>query len=94
MWLEKLESGRCTSHQVVLENGYAESFNSRLRDELLNVEQFASVSHARAAATAWREDYNDYRPHGSLCGQSRIRASLCCFRRLRPLQHSEPLTGY
>ena len=50
------------------ENGYAESFHSRLRDELLAVELFSSVSHARACAIAWREDYNNYRPHSSLGG--------------------------
>ena len=50
------------------ENGFTESFNSRLRDELLKVEQFASAAHARASAAAWREDYNDYRPHSSLDG--------------------------
>ncbi len=48
------------------ENGFTESFNSRLRDELLRVEQFANAAHARAVAAAWREDYNDYRPHSSL----------------------------
>ena len=50
------------------ENGYTESFNSRLRDEFLRVEQFANAAHARAAARAWREDYNEYRPHSSLGG--------------------------
>lgn len=44
------------------------SFNSRLRYELLLVEQFANASHARVAATAWCEDYNAYRPHSSLNG--------------------------
>ncbi len=41
------------------ENGYAESFHSRLRDELLSVELFSSASHARVYASAWREDYNN-----------------------------------
>ena len=50
------------------QNGYAESFHSRLRDELLNMEEFDSVRHARAHAKAWREDYNGYRPHSSLGG--------------------------
>ena len=50
------------------QNGYAESFHSRLRDELLNMEEFDNVRHARAHATAWREDYNGYRPHSSLGG--------------------------
>ena len=50
------------------QNGYAESFHSRLRDELLNMEEFDSVGHARAHAATWREDYNGYRPHSSLGG--------------------------
>lgn len=70
-WLEQLQ---VQSLYVELcstwENGYVESFNSRLRDELLSIEQFANVSHARAAGAAWREDYNEYRPHGSLSGLS------------------------
>ena len=50
------------------QNGYAESFHSRLRDELLSLEEFDSVRHARAHSSAWREDYNGYRPHSSLGG--------------------------
>jgi transposase InsO family protein len=48
------------------ENGYAESFHARLRDELLDVEEFGSVAEARALATQWRLDYNHRRPHSSL----------------------------
>lgn len=48
------------------ENGYAESFHSRLRDELLNAEEFADVTDARAQAAAWRHEYNHHRPHSSL----------------------------
>lgn len=48
------------------ENGYAESFHSRLRDELLNAEVFADVEEARALASAWRHEYNHHRPHSSL----------------------------
>jgi putative transposase len=48
------------------ENGYAESFNGKLRDELLNVEEFANVPEARALGTAWRLDYNHRRPHSAL----------------------------
>jgi transposase InsO family protein len=48
------------------ENGYAESFHSRLRDELLNVEDFATVAEAQALAAAWRAEYNHRRPHSSL----------------------------
>ena len=48
------------------QNGYAESFNSRLRDELLNQESFADLSEARALSAWWRNEYNHRRPHSSL----------------------------
>ena len=48
------------------ENGYAESFHSRLRDEFLATEQFESLAAARTLTTAWKEDYNHHRPHSSL----------------------------
>jgi putative transposase len=48
------------------DNGHIESFNARLRDECLNVHQFTSIDHARAVIEAWRIDYNEHRPHGSL----------------------------
>jgi putative transposase len=48
------------------ENGYAESFHSRLRDELLNAEVFADVAEARALAARWRDEYNHHRPHSAL----------------------------
>jgi len=48
------------------ENGYAESFHSRLRDEFLAVEVFESLAAARKLTATWRNDYNHYRPHGSL----------------------------
>jgi putative transposase len=48
------------------ENGYVESFNGKLRDELLNRELFLSVTEARHVLDAWREEYNERRPHSSL----------------------------
>jgi len=48
------------------ENGYAESFHGRLRDELLNAELFADVREAKALAAAWKNEYNHRRPHSSL----------------------------
>jgi transposase InsO family protein len=48
------------------ENGYAESFHSRLRDEFLALEVFDSLVAARKLTQAWRDDYNNHRPHGSL----------------------------
>jgi putative transposase len=48
------------------ENGYAESFHSRLRDELLEREEFETLLEARAVAQAWQTDYNRERPHSAL----------------------------
>ena len=48
------------------ENGYIESFNGKLRDELLNGEIFYTLKEARVVIEAWREDYNHFRPHSSL----------------------------
>lgn len=48
------------------ENGYAESFHSRLRDEFLACEVFENLPTARKLSAAWKEDYNDHRPHSSL----------------------------
>ena len=49
-----------------VENAFIESFNGRVRDECLNVHQFLSVADAQAQIEAWRLDYNQHRPHGSL----------------------------
>ena len=49
-----------------VENAFIESFNARLRDECLNVHQFTSIADAQAKIDAWRIDYNQRRPHGSL----------------------------
>jgi putative transposase len=51
-----------------VENAFAESFNSRLRDECLNDNWFLSIRHAREVIEAWRKDYNTVRPHSSLGG--------------------------
>ncbi len=49
-----------------MQNGRVESFNGRLRDECLNANWFASLAEAREKVEAWREDYNEQRPHSSL----------------------------
>ena len=48
------------------QNGYAESFHSKLRDELLNREEFESELQARALGVLWKGEYNTERPHSSL----------------------------
>jgi transposase InsO family protein len=50
------------------ENPFVESFNGRVRDELLNLEEFASLLEAQVIIEAWRIEYNTYRPHSSLGG--------------------------
>jgi|GEM_PF-5038433 len=47
------------------ENGFIESFNGKLRDELLNTEIFFSLEEVRKNLEKWRHDYNTYRPHSS-----------------------------
>ena len=48
------------------ENAYAESYHARLRDELLDREEFATVLEARVLLEDWREEYNQERPHSAL----------------------------
>ena len=48
------------------ENGYNESFNGKLRDELLNREIFYSLKEAQVLIEQWRRHYNEVRPHSSL----------------------------
>jgi transposase InsO family protein len=48
------------------ENAYAESYHARLRDELLEREEFGSLTEARVLLDDWREQYNQKRPHSAL----------------------------
>jgi putative transposase len=48
------------------QNPFVESFNARVRDELLDVEQFSCLAEARVVISDWREDYNQHRPHSAL----------------------------
>ena len=48
------------------ENGYIESFNGKLRDELLNLEIFYSLKEAQILIEMWRKHYNTIRPHSAL----------------------------
>jgi putative transposase len=49
-----------------MQNGYAESFNGRMRDALLNETLFMSLDHARVTIAAWAKDYNEELPHSAL----------------------------
>lgn len=50
------------------ENGYNESFNGKLRDEVLNREVFSTLKEAKTVIENWRQEYNTIRPHSSLNG--------------------------
>jgi putative transposase len=60
------------------ENGFIESFHSRLRDEFLDREEFASVADARAKASWWRREYNRIRPHSGLGYKTPLMFSVEC----------------
>ncbi len=47
------------------ENGYVESFNGKIRDELLNREIFTTLEEARVLIEHWRREYNQARPHSA-----------------------------
>ena len=78
----------CAEHRVQwhyiapgkpMQNGFVESFNGRMRDELLNETLFRDLAHARTAITDWVVDYNTIRPHSALGYQT-------------PAAHAERLT--
>jgi putative transposase len=49
-----------------MQNGFCESFNGRMRDELLNESLFFGLDHARTRIADWANDYNGQRPHSAL----------------------------
>ena len=53
-----------------MQKGFFESFNGRLRDECLNETMFTSLPHARFVVDAWRDDYNNVRPHSKPGGRT------------------------
>jgi len=64
------------------ENGYIESFNGKMRDELLNGEIFYSLKEAQILIEMWRKDYNTIRPHSSLSYRPPVPAAIM----VQPLQ--------
>ena len=56
----------CTRPGKPTDNGLIESFNGRLRDEFLNVNEFITMHEVHEKLRAWRDDYNHCRRHGSL----------------------------
>jgi transposase InsO family protein len=59
-------------------NGYIESFNSRVRDECLNINIFWSLAQARVVISDWKEEYNDHRRHSALRYQAPARYAADC----------------
>ena len=76
------------------ENGFAESFFSRLRDELLNCEEFENLAEARWFAQRRKQEHNEERPHSSLDYQTPSEFAASCaaanFATLSSQQHSRP----
>ena len=65
----------CSEHKIdwhyiapgkPMQNGFVESFNGRMRDELLNETMFRNLAHARVVIRDWAHDYNTNRPHSAL----------------------------
>jgi putative transposase len=70
-WLEATGSGALyVAPASPWQNGYAESFHSKLRDEFLDREEFESQPQAQALGLLWKEEYNTERPHSSLDDQT------------------------
>lgn len=66
-WLERLQiNALYIAPGSPWENGYAESFHSKLVDEFLSRETFGSARSARQQTAVWKDDYNHHRPHSSL----------------------------
>ena len=62
-------------------NGYVESFNSRIRDECLNINSFWSLAQARVVIGDWKHDYNHHRRHSSLGYLPPARYAAACTHR-------------
>ncbi len=83
------------------QNGFVESFNGRMRDELLNESLFFSLDHARQKLAAWTVDYNTARPHSAIGYQTPAAyarhlnatgrpAAQCGSSTARPVAHTAP----
>ena len=71
-----LEDNRIAWHFIApgkpMQNGFVESFNGRMRDELLNESLFLDLDHTRQLIGAWVADYNTARPHSALGYQTPV----------------------
>jgi putative transposase len=65
-WLSRLGvKTLCIERGSPWENGYIESFNGKMRDELLNREIFTTLEEAKILPEQWRREYNQVRPHSA-----------------------------
>ncbi|MEO6811651.1 MAG: IS3 family transposase [Isosphaeraceae bacterium] len=89
-WLEGTGSGAWyVAPASPWQNGYAESFHSKLRDEFLNREEFESAARAQALGTLWKEEYKTQRPHSSLAYKTPSEFPSGCARYV-PIEETEP----
>jgi putative transposase len=92
-WLE--ENGISTAYiepGKPWQNPFAESFNSRFRDESLNAELFLSLFEAKIVIEDWRREYNEFRPHSSLDYKTPAEIG-ACNRKTMPLPMGGQTTG-
>jgi putative transposase len=66
------------------QNPWVESFNGRVRDELLNITEFGSLAEARVLIEDWRNEYNTWRPHSSLGGLTPVEYAERCQHEHQP----------
>jgi len=83
-------TGRLQWHYIEpgkpVQNAFIESFNSKLRDECLNEHMFLSLAEARETIEAWRNDYNQVRPHSSLGALTPTQFAMLKGRAMQPPQ--------
>jgi hypothetical protein len=73
---QRLTMGPVQKNQTTSrENGFAESFNGRFRDQFLNIELFTTAPEAQILADCWRWEYNTLRPHSALQGLTPLEAA-------------------
>jgi len=89
-WLEGAGSGALyVAPASPWQNGYAESFHSKLRDEFLDREEFENEPQARALGALWKEEYNSERPHSSLGYKTPAEFAATCERYV-PIEEDPP----
>jgi transposase InsO family protein len=89
-WLEDTGSGALyVAPASPWQNGYAESFHRKLRDEYLDREGFATEAQATALGALWKEEYNTERPHSSLEYKTPAEFAALCVRYV-PMEEDLP----